>query len=63
MVETIDDYYDEMDKWFERLSFGERISILSKYDIDNWYELKGETKSYIFESEGGKYGEYGRDYL
>lgn len=53
MLETLGGYYDEMDEWFENLSFGERITIMSKYDVDDWYALDGEVKANIYEEERG----------
>ncbi len=53
MVEVLNAHYDEMDNWFQSLSFSERITILSKYDVEDWYELDGDTKEYIYDEEGG----------
>jgi hypothetical protein len=53
MLEVLGGYYDEMDEWFDNLSFGEKITIMSKYDVDDWHALDGEVKANIYEEERG----------
>jgi hypothetical protein len=41
----------KLDRWFSNLCFREKLSLLDRHDIDDWFELNHTEKKAIYDTE------------